>query len=176
MKVRLRDLREISAWAGITALLVAGVLWAHTGICQDSAKPLLPEATVDGCKVTATIEPGGDPYTAAITLSIANPTKEKRDVSLELNWVRKDSTADPMARSLVPTEFKVTTEMTEKITETVAASGQAKHMVTLPIEYRPPEKATLGMPFDPIYALQIASGDGVAELAVASASTFLPKE
>lgn len=168
-----RDWKEIIIWAGVTALVVAGIMGAGIAVGEEPAPPpaLVPSAVVDGCTITATMEPTNMPHELLITFTAVNPTPQKRSLRLEVSLSQRVFTGNPFSRTMNPSDTTTTTESVTPVSLKVPGSAKITRTLTLPIKARH-EKDKVA----PTYVVSVAVDDKPVELATISAHKMWPKE
>jgi hypothetical protein len=154
----LRDFKEITVCALLTAIVIVGALGARAAVSvapPDFGRPL----TVDGLTLTAAAKRSAKPYTVEVTIRAANPSDETKKLDINLALIRTDFAGNPMSRLMSPKDYAFTTERTNELKLTVPGRQAREKTILLPVDSRRPEGPAKPLTMPPTYRLDVVQGD-----------------
>ncbi len=138
--MKLRDLKEAFVWMAVTSVLGVGILGA---IVADSAGPSVnnipsgPTVTMDGCKVTTSMDLTQDRDAANVVVTVQNPTSVTKQIDVPIQLVRVEFSGNPMSRSPRPDDYRETTVNTTMQRFLVGPSKSAQRTLIMSTNIEP---------------------------------------
>lgn len=128
-----RDLREISEWAFVTAVVVTCSIAGTMAVCTSPEAPqsLISPSKIGACELTGSVTRISSPDSVRVAIRASNTSGEPELLEMDIRLVRREDTGDPMSRVMSPGDTKTAVERVQHVKKQIAANGKLDFAVAL---------------------------------------------
>lgn len=170
-----RSLREIAAWAVMTAVVVGGLLTSRPADSKDAVpQPPRLTASVGGCSISAEVKAAQKPNEVKIVITADNPSADTKRLDVVVSLVRRDFVGSPLSRSMSPSDYREKVERSQMVHFAPTGKHAAVKTLTMSIDASPAAPKPEVIPVSTPAAASKPAGLPVVIPIVAPASGIAP--